>query len=184
MMSPPSGIFERYSTKGGAQSYWFRAGRVCMARWTEVLGHFRRYTEEQLCSAATLAGFRVEQVLKFNRIGTIAWWLNGRVLRKKTFGLVQIRVLNILTPIFRLVDPGFHFLRSRSSRCCARKRFPAYLILLNPSAWGPGGTYGFGGVRIRTGFLILLFVLSFPLGCDTPASSCCKDSLARYGSWR
>ena len=78
--------------------------RFVWAPLDEVLGHFRRYTGEQLCSAATQAGFRVEQLVKFNRIGTIAWWLNGRVLRKKTFGLVQIRVLNILTPIFRLVD--------------------------------------------------------------------------------
>jgi len=70
----------------------------------EVLGHFRRYTREQLVSVAEQAGFRVEQVLKFNRPGVVAWWLNGRVLHRKTFGLGQIRMLNILTPIFRLLD--------------------------------------------------------------------------------
>jgi glycosyltransferase involved in cell wall biosynthesis len=70
----------------------------------EVLGHFRRYTREQLVSVAEQAGFRVEQVLKFNRPGVVAWWLNGRILHRRTFGLGQIRMLNILTPIFRLVD--------------------------------------------------------------------------------
>ena len=70
----------------------------------EVLGHFRRYTKEQLVNVAERAGFQVEQVLKFNRPGVPAWWLNGKVLRRKTFGLGQIRVLNLLTPIFRLVD--------------------------------------------------------------------------------
>jgi glycosyltransferase involved in cell wall biosynthesis len=70
----------------------------------EALGHFRRYTREQLFDAAEQAGFRVEQVLKFNRPGVPAWWLNGRVLHRKTFGLGQIRMLNILTPVFRLVD--------------------------------------------------------------------------------
>src|ERR1700683_368403 len=70
----------------------------------EVLGHFRRYTREQLVSVAKEAGFRVEQVLNFNRPGVPAWWLNGRVLHRKTFGLGQIRMLNILTPVFRLVD--------------------------------------------------------------------------------
>jgi len=71
----------------------------------EVLGHFRRYTQEQLVGVAEQAGFRVEQVLKFNRPGVPAWWLNGRVLHRRTFGLGQIRVLNLLTPLFRLVDP-------------------------------------------------------------------------------
>lgn len=70
----------------------------------QVLGHYRRYTEEQLVSVAQQAGFKVEQVLKFNRAGVPAWWLNGRLLHRRTFGLGQIRMLNILTPIFRLVD--------------------------------------------------------------------------------
>jgi glycosyltransferase involved in cell wall biosynthesis len=70
----------------------------------EVLGHCRRYTEEQLAAVSAQAGFHVEQILKFNRPGVVAWWLNGRILKRRTFGLGQIRVLNILTPIFRLVD--------------------------------------------------------------------------------
>jgi glycosyltransferase involved in cell wall biosynthesis len=71
----------------------------------EVLGHFRRYTEDQLINVAQQAGFRVERVLKFNRPGVVAWWLNGRILHRKTFGLGQIRILNLLTPVFRLLDP-------------------------------------------------------------------------------
>jgi len=70
----------------------------------EVLGHCRRYTPDQLAAAAREAGFRVEDMLKFNRPGVVAWWLNGRILRRRTFGLGQIRVLNVLTPIFRLLD--------------------------------------------------------------------------------
>lgn len=70
----------------------------------EVLGHCRRYTRDQLIAVAQKAGFGIERVLKFNRPGVLAWWFNGRVLRRKTFGLGQIRMLNILTPLFRLVD--------------------------------------------------------------------------------
>jgi len=70
----------------------------------EVLGHCRRYTSEQLTVVSREAGFHVEQVLKFNRPGVPAWWLNGRVLHRRAFGLGQIRMLNLLTPIFRLVD--------------------------------------------------------------------------------
>ncbi len=70
----------------------------------EVLGHCRRYTEESLADVAQRAGFHVEQILKFNRPGVLAWVLNGRILKRRTFGLGQIRMLNILTPIFRLID--------------------------------------------------------------------------------
>jgi SAM-dependent methyltransferase len=71
----------------------------------EVLGHFRRYTEGRLTEVAQHAGFRVEKILKFNRFGVPAWWLNGRVLKKRTFALGQIRILNFLTPLFRILDP-------------------------------------------------------------------------------
>src|SRR5271167_1482031 len=51
-----------------------------------VLGHCRRYTERQLVAVGQSAGFEVEHVLKFNRTGVIAWWLNGKILRRRTFG--------------------------------------------------------------------------------------------------
>jgi glycosyltransferase involved in cell wall biosynthesis len=70
----------------------------------EALGHCRRYTEDQLKDVSARAGFALEQMLKFNRPGVVGWWLNGKVLRRRDFGLAQIRLLNILTPLFRLVD--------------------------------------------------------------------------------
>ena len=70
----------------------------------QVLGHCRRYTREQLVALGEQAGFQVSAVLPFNRMGVPAWWLNGRVLRRKTFGLWQIKMLNLLTPILRRLD--------------------------------------------------------------------------------
>src|SRR5437764_4824134 len=70
----------------------------------EVLGHQRRYTKKQLVELAEKAGFHLENVMAFNRVGVIAWWLNGRLLRKRTFGLWQIKMLNLLTPLFRVLD--------------------------------------------------------------------------------
>ena len=71
----------------------------------EVLDHVRRYTEKGLAEVAVQAGFQVERLLKFNRAGVLGWWVNGRVLRKKTFDLGQIRMLNFLTPLFRMLEP-------------------------------------------------------------------------------
>ncbi len=69
-----------------------------------VLGHYRRYTQEQLVDACQRAGFTVERVLKFNRIGAPGWWWNGRVLKKETFGFWQIKLLNFLVPFIRPID--------------------------------------------------------------------------------
>jgi glycosyltransferase involved in cell wall biosynthesis len=70
----------------------------------KVLGHYRRYTREQLVQACQDAGFAVEKVLKFNRIGAPGWWLNGRILKKETFGFWQIKALNFLVPFVRRID--------------------------------------------------------------------------------
>ena len=70
----------------------------------EVLGHQRRYTRKQLTELAQRGGFHLQKLIPFNRVGVIAWWLNGRLLRRKTFGLWQVKMLNLLTPLFRRVD--------------------------------------------------------------------------------
>jgi glycosyltransferase involved in cell wall biosynthesis len=75
----------------------------------QVLGHYRRYTRESLLKLGEDAGFVVEKLIVFNRIGTPAWFLNGRIMRRRMFGLFQIWMLNLLTPIFRVVDPVLPF---------------------------------------------------------------------------
>ncbi|HYG68716.1 MAG TPA: methyltransferase, partial [Anaeromyxobacteraceae bacterium] len=75
----------------------------------EVLGHKRRYTEASLRALAAEAGLEVAEVLRFNRVGTAAWWLNGKLLRRRHFGLAQVVALNVLTPVFRVVDRTMPF---------------------------------------------------------------------------
>ncbi|MFL5436679.1 MAG: glycosyl transferase family 2, partial [Myxococcales bacterium] len=70
----------------------------------EVLGHLRRYDEATIGKLAADCGLEVERIVAFNRIGTIAWYLNGKILRRRFFGLGQILMLNVLTPLFRLLD--------------------------------------------------------------------------------
>lgn len=69
-----------------------------------ALGHYRRYTREQLVHACERAGFRVEEILKFNRVGAPGWWLNGRLLKKETFGFWQVKLLNFLVPFIKPID--------------------------------------------------------------------------------
>jgi glycosyltransferase involved in cell wall biosynthesis len=80
-----------------------------MGTLDEVLGHRRRYTPETLAAVARSAGFRVRDIVLFNRVGTPAWWLNGKLLKRREFGLTQIMTLNLLTPVFRRLDPILPF---------------------------------------------------------------------------
>jgi glycosyltransferase involved in cell wall biosynthesis/phospholipid N-methyltransferase len=70
----------------------------------EVLGHQRRYSKETLRALARECGFEVTDIIDFNRLGSVAWFINGRLLRRRSFGLAQILLLNMLTPLIRLLD--------------------------------------------------------------------------------
>jgi hypothetical protein len=70
----------------------------------DVLGHQRRYSKQSLRKLADDCGLKTVKMLEFNRLGTVAWFLNGKLLRRQRFGLVQIWLLNYLTPILRHID--------------------------------------------------------------------------------
>jgi len=72
----------------------------------EVLEHKRRYTKEELEGKMTAAGFRVSEVISFNRVTRPGWYLNSRVLRRRTLGRVQVRVFDLLVPVWRRIDQG------------------------------------------------------------------------------
>ena len=70
----------------------------------EELGHFRRYSEEQLRQRMTEAGFTVEAMIRFNRAARPGWWLNGRILKRRTISRFQLKNYNRLVPVIRRLD--------------------------------------------------------------------------------
>jgi glycosyltransferase involved in cell wall biosynthesis/phospholipid N-methyltransferase len=89
---------------GGRAIVLVPCGPWLLGTLDDVLGHQRRYTRDQLKELAGGAGFRLDTMLEFNRVGVIAWWINGKLLRRRSFGFVQIKLLNLLTPLFRVLD--------------------------------------------------------------------------------
>ncbi|MBL8862104.1 MAG: glycosyltransferase [Planctomycetes bacterium] len=87
----------------------------------EVLGHVRRYTRESLSQALADAGFDLETVFDFNRATAPAWWWNGRVLRRRHFGRVQLKALNSMVWLIRRLDPLLPW-RGTSLVAVARRR--------------------------------------------------------------
>jgi glycosyltransferase involved in cell wall biosynthesis len=70
----------------------------------EVLGHFRRYSEDELRSRLRAAGFDVDCIVPFNRITRPGWYLNGTILRRKAFGRFQLWAFDRMVWCWQKID--------------------------------------------------------------------------------
>jgi len=70
----------------------------------EVLGHCRRYSEQELRKKMEAVGFHVEQVVYFNRVTRPGWFINGRILKHKTFSRPQLWILDRMVWMWRRID--------------------------------------------------------------------------------
>jgi methyltransferase family protein len=68
-----------------------------------TLGHCRRYTEHELSERFTRAGFEIVSLRQFNRLGTLGWWLNGK-LGRRDLSPVQMRMYERMLPLAKLMD--------------------------------------------------------------------------------
>lgn len=68
-----------------------------------TLGHFRRYTREELTAKFGAAGFHVVSCEEFNRLGVLGWWVSGK-LGRKDLSPFQMRVYELMLPIAKLMD--------------------------------------------------------------------------------
>jgi glycosyltransferase involved in cell wall biosynthesis len=89
---------------GGRAVILVPSGQSIYNSLDEELGHFRRYSEQQLRERMTAAGFDVETVLLFNRASRPGWWLNGSILKRRTISRVQLKNFDRLVWLVRRVD--------------------------------------------------------------------------------
>jgi glycosyltransferase involved in cell wall biosynthesis len=69
-----------------------------------ILGRRRRYTRAGLESLLQDAGFRIEKVFDFNRGCVPGWWFTGKVLRRKKFSRIQLKIVDALMPVLSRID--------------------------------------------------------------------------------
>ncbi|MDZ4797786.1 MAG: glycosyltransferase [Bryobacteraceae bacterium] len=70
----------------------------------KVLGHYRRYTEQELQTRVEAAGFRLEHMLRFNRVTRPAWYFNGRILHRERLSRFQLYVFDNLVWLWKKLD--------------------------------------------------------------------------------
>jgi glycosyltransferase involved in cell wall biosynthesis len=91
-------------TAGGRAIVLVPCGQSIYNCLDEELGHFLRYSEEQLRERMTAAGFHVETILRFNRASRPGWWLNGSILKKRTISRLQLRNFDRMVWLLRRID--------------------------------------------------------------------------------
>ncbi|MCU1238355.1 MAG: glycosyl transferase, family 2 [Candidatus Solibacter sp.] len=90
--------------EGGRAIILVPEGQSIYCSLDEELGHWRRYSEEQLRARMVEAGFTVEAMLRFNRVSRPGWWWNGKVLRRRTISRSQLKNFDRLVWLFRRID--------------------------------------------------------------------------------
>lgn len=79
-------------------------GQEIFGRLDEVLGHYRRYSHEQLRARMEEAGFRIEKILEFNRVSRPGWYLNGKLLKKDRITRMQLQLFDRTVWLWRKLD--------------------------------------------------------------------------------
>ncbi len=94
----------RALTPGGLAIVLVPEGMSVYGELDRVLGHCRRYSEEELRKKVEAAGFEVERLFGFNRPTRPGWWFNGRILRRRSFSRFQLGVFDRLVWLWRRID--------------------------------------------------------------------------------
>jgi glycosyltransferase involved in cell wall biosynthesis/phospholipid N-methyltransferase len=90
---------------GGRLVLYVPQGQHLYSSLDEVLGHRCRYDREMLARELRETGFEVNLFRDFNHLAIPGWYVNGKVLKKRNFSRVQLKVFNMLVPVLRRVDP-------------------------------------------------------------------------------
>ncbi len=74
----------------------------------EAVGHYRRYSHQELKTKMELAGFQVVQQTGFNKLGVPGWFVNGKLLRRRDLGNKQVWLFDKLIGAAKLIEniPG------------------------------------------------------------------------------
>ncbi|MFY9826098.1 MAG: glycosyltransferase [Thermoanaerobaculia bacterium] len=89
---------------GGRVVLYVPQGPGLYSSLDEVLGHRCRYEKPALAEELRTTGFELETMRDFNHFGIPGWFWNGKILKRRHFSRVQLKVFNMLVPVFRPLD--------------------------------------------------------------------------------
>ena len=89
---------------GGHLVLYVPHGKGLYSSLDEVLGHRCRYDLAMLERELAATGFELIEWGYFNRAAVPGWWWNGKVLKRRSFSRLQLKIFDLAVPILRHVD--------------------------------------------------------------------------------
>src|SRR5258708_3641311 len=68
------------------------------------LGHYRRYTREELQDKMSAAGFEIVMTKQFSRLAALSWGVSGHLLRRRHLSPGQMIWFDRLLPVAKLLE--------------------------------------------------------------------------------
>jgi SAM-dependent methyltransferase len=70
----------------------------------EAVGHYRRYTPSSLSALLAETGYKLDEMLTFNRISMPAWRFTGQIRRSRTLSPMSLRIFDKGVWLWRKID--------------------------------------------------------------------------------
>lgn len=70
----------------------------------KAIGHFRRYDPATITQNLSDIGFDIKFKRKLNLLGAIGWFIAGKILRNKQVEVEKIKLFNIISPLFFIME--------------------------------------------------------------------------------
>lgn len=83
-------------------AHWFLYGGI-----DRSIGHFRRYNKRGLIKQLGGAGFKVIGSRNINFLGTLGWFITGRILKEEKIDGKAIKIFNLIAPFFLSLEDVF-----------------------------------------------------------------------------
>ena len=68
------------------------------------IGHWRRYTKNELKNKLIVNNFKIEKIFSFNILGIFGWFLNGNVFKKSEINKNASSIFDKLIPIMKVIE--------------------------------------------------------------------------------
>jgi glycosyltransferase involved in cell wall biosynthesis len=69
-----------------------------------AMGHKRRFSARETTDLLARAGFKVERTHQLNKIGTLSWWVYGKLFRRKKIAKPALKLFDKTVWLWRRVD--------------------------------------------------------------------------------
>jgi glycosyltransferase involved in cell wall biosynthesis len=89
---------------GGSVLVLVPQGKGLYGSLDQGMGQLRRFSREELGQMLGQTGFHIEQMYQLNKIGTLSWWIFGKVLGRKAISRPALKLFDKTVWFWRRVD--------------------------------------------------------------------------------